>query len=167
MTETVLARMFLHNNWANRTLLAACTVLPDATLDATPDAGSPWTIRSVLTHLVESQAGYLSLLTRTPRERREVPFAELAAIAERSGEGLLALARGPAEARLSEPVRASDGYVFEPWVAMVQVLNHATDHRRQVCGMLRTLGLTPPRLDGWRFGEETGALVPPADGALE
>jgi uncharacterized damage-inducible protein DinB len=163
VNESMLARIFAHNRWANRRLLEACVPLPDGTLDAAPDAGSPWTIRSVLVHLVESQAGYLSLLT-VPREGRKpatVPFAEILEHAERSAEGLLALARGPSDPRLRDKVHTRDSYVVEPWVVMVQAVNHAADHRRQVCAMLRTLGVTPPRLDGWGFGEDVGALIPP------
>ena len=32
---------------------------------------------------------------------------------------------------------------------MLQAINHATDHRRQSCGMLKELGIAPPRLGGW------------------
>jgi uncharacterized damage-inducible protein DinB len=41
----------------------------------------------------------------------------------------------------------------------VQAINHGAEHRRQVCGILRALGVEPPRLDGWAFGEATGAVV--------
>ena len=52
-----------------------------------------------------------------------------------------------------------DGYLVEPWVVLVQVINHATEHRKQVGIMLRALGMTPPRLDGWGYGEMAGGLV--------
>jgi len=42
----------------------------------------------------------------------------------------------------------------------VQVINHAHEHREQICSMLNALGVTPPDMDGWAFGEATGALVP-------
>lgn len=162
MNESLLARLFEHNRWANRRLLEACASLPDETLDA-PEEGSPWTIRSVLLHLAKAQNNYVGLLTGAPDEERErpVPAGELMEHAERSGERLRELARDPEGPHFRERVHVSDGYVFEPWVAMVQAINHATDHRRQVCAMMRRLGVTPPRLDGWEFGKETGALVPP------
>jgi uncharacterized damage-inducible protein DinB len=43
---------------------------------------------------------------------------------------------------------------------MVQVLNHATEHREQICSMLSALGITPPDLDGWAYGEFNRALLP-------
>ena len=79
------------------------------------------------------------------------------ASATASGEALLALAHD--EDNEPTQLRTSDGYLVEPWVIMLQVINHASDHRRQICGMLRAIGVTPPGLDGWGFGEAEGALV--------
>jgi uncharacterized damage-inducible protein DinB len=56
-------------------------------------------------------------------------------------------------------MRTSDGYVVKPWTVFVQAINHGAEHRRQVCSILRALGVEPPRLDGWAFGEATGAVV--------
>ena len=42
---------------------------------------------------------------------------------------------------------------------MVQIINHATEHREQICSMLTALGVTPPDLDGWDYGEATNALI--------
>jgi uncharacterized damage-inducible protein DinB len=76
-----------------------------------------------------------------------------------SGEGLLALAHGaqkPFDARLT----TRDGYYTEPWVVMLQVINHATEHREQIKSMLSALGVTPPDIDGWEYGLASDALVP-------
>jgi uncharacterized damage-inducible protein DinB len=43
---------------------------------------------------------------------------------------------------------------------MVQIINHATEHREQIKSMLSALGVTPPDVDGWDYGEVAGALVP-------
>jgi uncharacterized damage-inducible protein DinB len=48
----------------------------------------------------------------------------------------------------------------EPWVVLVQIINHATEHREQISSMLSALGVTPPILDGWAYGEATNALIP-------
>jgi uncharacterized damage-inducible protein DinB len=42
---------------------------------------------------------------------------------------------------------------------MVQIINHATEHREQINSMLSALGVTPPDLDGWSYGEVTNALI--------
>ena len=43
---------------------------------------------------------------------------------------------------------------------MLQVINHATEHREQIKSMLSALGVTPPDIDGWDYGEATNTLIP-------
>jgi uncharacterized damage-inducible protein DinB len=43
---------------------------------------------------------------------------------------------------------------------MVQIINHATEHREQIKSMLTDLGIEPPEIDGWDFGEYSNALIP-------
>src|SRR5262249_42712649 len=118
-------------------------------------------IRSTLLHLVTSQRGYLSLLTLPVEARPTTPvaFAELQKSASISGEGLLALARDQSSIPQAQ-LQTRDGYFVQPWVVLVQVINHATEHREQIKSMLSALGVTPPDLDGWSYGEVTNALIP-------
>ena len=162
MTETILVKLFDHNNWANREIIEACSALSDEQLDAEPQSATKGSIRRTLVHLVASQQGYLSLLTLPVEARRDAPpaFAELQQAASISGEGLLALARDEPRNHLNTQLRTTDGYLVEPWVVMVQVINHATEHREQISSMLSALGVTPPDLDGWSYGEATQALIP-------
>jgi uncharacterized damage-inducible protein DinB len=41
-------------------------------------------------------------------------------------------------------------------IRLAQVVHHGTDHRSQVCTALSSLGLTPPGIDVWDYGEATG-----------
>lgn len=162
MAENPLVKLIEHNNWANLRIIQACSALTDEQLDAEPHSATRGSLRVTLTHLVSSQRGYLALLTLPVEERpRARPaFAELQESVRLSGEGLLALARDwstqPPQARL----QTRDGYLVEPWVVMVQVINHATEHREQIKSMLTALGVTPPDIDGWSYGEATNALAP-------
>jgi uncharacterized damage-inducible protein DinB len=161
MTENFLVKIFEHNNWANQKIIEACSALSDEQLDAEPHSVTKGNIRETLSHLVTSQRGYLALLTLPVEERPTAPleFAELRESASRSGEGLLALAKGeqkPFESRL----KTRDGHYTEPWVVMLQVINHATEHREQIKSMLSALGVTPPEIDGWDYAIATNALVP-------
>ena len=115
-----------------------------------------------MTHLVAAQQGYLTLLTLPVEARRKVTpsFDELQESAYRSGEGLLALAKDLSGEYLETQIKTTDGYLVEPWVVLVQVINHATEHREQIKSMLSALGATPPDLDGWTYGEVTEALIP-------
>jgi len=161
MTENFLEKLFEHNNWANDKIIQACYTLTDEQLDAEPHSVTKGNIRETLTHLVTSQRGYLALLTLPLEERPDtlLEFPELQKSARTSGDGLLALAKGkqkPYEARLI----TRHGHYSEPWVVMLQVINHATEHREQIKSMLSALGVTPPDIDGWDYGESQKALVP-------
>jgi uncharacterized damage-inducible protein DinB len=160
MSENILSKLFEHNNWANFKIIQACSALSDEQLDAEPQSVTKGSIRATLTHLVSSQHNYLSLLTLPVEARVRITptAAEWEESARVSGEGLLSLARGekPLDARL----QTTDGFHVEPWVVMLQAINHATEHREQIKSMLTALGVTPPDIDGWDYGDATKALVP-------
>jgi uncharacterized damage-inducible protein DinB len=161
MTEHFLVKLFEHNNWANSQIIQACSALSDTQLDAESQSATIGSIRQTLVHLVTSQHGYLSLLTLPVEARRAISpaFTELQQAARISGEGLLALAREPSNDQKTQ-LQTTDGYFVEPWVVIVQIINHATEHREQINSMLSALGVTPPDLDGWAYGEVTNALIP-------
>jgi uncharacterized damage-inducible protein DinB len=142
-------------------IIQACSALSDEQLDAEPQSATKGSIRLTLVHMVTSQRGYLSLLTLPVEARPHAPlaFAELQEAARISGEGLLALARDESNKPLKTRLQTKDGYWVEPWVVMVQAINHATEHREQIKSMLSSLGVTPPDIDGWDYAEFTNALI--------
>lgn len=164
MTENILARIFEHNNWANQQIATACLALTDAQLDAEPHSATRGNIRETLIHLARSQQGYLNTLTLPVEARPKIQLTlpEVPAALEKSGQGLISLARGEFGAPLPEQLKKLDGYTVAPWVVMLQVINHATEHREQIKSMLTALGITPPDIDGWDYGSFRGALTPPA-----
>ena len=162
MTENFLVKLFEHNNWANLRIIQACAALSDEQLDAEPQSVTKGTIRRTLVHLVSSQYSYLKTLTLPLEERRDaitVDFAELKESVRKSGEELLAFARGEQQP-LKPQLQTRDGYYVEPWVLMVQIINHATEHREQIKSMLTALGVAAPDIDGWDYGLATNALIP-------
>jgi uncharacterized damage-inducible protein DinB len=164
MSNDILVRLFEHNNWANLRMIQACSALSDEQLDAEPQSATRGSIRATLLHLAAAQQNYLSLLT-LPFEQRTsaaLAYGELAQSVSASGEGLLALARGDTGYDWKTQLRTRNGYLVEPWVVMLQAINHATEHREQISSMLTALGVTPPDLDGWSYGEAANALVPVA-----
>ena len=163
MSGNILENMFEHNNWANMQILQACSVLRDEQLDAEPVSATKGTIRETLRHMVASQAGYLSLLTLPVEKRHRISPAtvsEMQDAARLSGEGLLALAKDERNRIPATRLQTTDGFYVEPWVVMLQIINHATEHREQVKSMLTALGMTPPAIDGWDYAEVTHAMVP-------
>ena len=164
MNTNILQKLFEHNNWANEQIIQACLSLSDEQLDAEPHSATKGSIRDTLTHFVASQHGYLSLLTLPVAERQRISptLAELQQAAANSGAALLALARDPSSPHLQTQRQATDGYLVEPWVVMVQIINHATEHREQIKSLLSALGITPPGIDGWDYGLVNQALIPPS-----
>ena len=162
MSEHYLVKLFEHNNWANTQIIQACAALSDEQLDAESQSATKGSIRRTLAHLVNSQHGYLSLLTLPVEARVAISpaLAELQQAASISGDGLVALAKDEPINHLKTQLQTTDGYFVEPWVVIIQVINHATEHREQICSMLSALGVTPPVLDGWAYGEATNALIP-------
>ncbi len=161
MSENWLVKLFEHNHWANQRIIQACLALSDEQLDAPPTTATRGTIRETLLHLVSAQRNYLALLTRPLEERRSRPpleFSELEEVERASAEGLIALVKDAANRSLPAHLETRDGYLVEPWVVIVQIINHAHEHREQISSMLSALGLTPPRLDGWSYGEAANAL---------
>jgi uncharacterized damage-inducible protein DinB len=130
MTKSFLEKLFEHNNWANLQIIQACSALSDEQLDAEPQSATKGSIRRTLLHLVSSQQGYLSLLIVPVEERHDIlpTFAGLKESARISGEGLLALARDEKKP-LKSQLQTMDGFYVESWVVMVQIINHATEHR--------------------------------------
>ena len=161
MTDNFLVKLFEHNNWANMQIIQACYALSDEQLDAEPQSATKGSISGTLSHLVTSQRGYLALLTLPVEARPNTPltFSELQESLRISGEGLLALARDEHNFPQTR-LQTRDGFYVEPWVVMVQIINHATEHREQIKSMLSALGVTPPDIDGWDYGDVNEALIP-------
>ena len=162
MTENFLEKLFEHNNWANQRIIQACSALSDEQLDAEPHSATKGSIRRTLLHLVNSQRGYLALLTLPVEARLQTPPAitDLQESARISRESLLSLVRDESSKFPKARLQTTDGYFVEPWVIIVQIINHATEHREQIKSMLSALGVTPPDMDGWDYGEATKALIP-------
>ena len=160
MTNEFHVKLFEHNNWANQKIIEACYTLSEEQLDSEPQSATRGTIRRTLLHLVHSQAGYLLLLTLPVNERNNPAptFDQLQDSARRSGEGLASLVKDKLDT-LPERLQTTDGYYVVPWIVLIQVINHATEHREQIKSMLSALGVTPPNMDGWDYGEATNTLV--------
>jgi uncharacterized damage-inducible protein DinB len=164
MTENILEKLFKHNTWANLQIIQACSTLSNEQLDAEPGSATKGSIRLTLWHLVDAEQDYLAQLTRQePRYNWGAfpGFEELEQAVRLSGEDLLSLAREESGQYLEGQIHSSDGYTFEPWVVVVQLINHATEHREQIKSMLSALGVAPPRVDGWQYGRVKNALIPP------
>ena len=165
MAASILEKYFEQNTWANLQIIQACSALSDELLDAEPQSATKGTIRQTLVHLVYAEQDYLArLLRRDPRFNwPETPdFDEMEQAINLTGQDFQALLRDDPGEALQTLIHEDDGYTIEPWVIMVQAINHAAEHREQIKSMLSSLGVTPPRVDGWKYGRVTNAMIPPA-----
>jgi uncharacterized damage-inducible protein DinB len=159
MTASLLDDVFAHHVWATERLIDECAALTPEQL-AAPAPGTYGSIIDTFRHLVSSDGWYLSFLREQPApidEEADVTLSELrSAITANGAAWKELLAAGPdGEADI---VEHGDGWSFHSPLGfrLAQVVHHGTDHRSQICTALTSLGLTPPEIDLWAFGEATG-----------
>jgi uncharacterized damage-inducible protein DinB len=152
-----LPDFFKFNLWANMRLLDACASLTDAHLDATV-IGTYGSVRDTLMHLFASEEGYVRHFTGTSptpqlREFTAIPgLDELRRRAERSGTELIAIAE---HGDLDQIFHLDDGtYECQAIIVLIQALDHAIDHRSQICTLLTQQGIEPPYLDSWSYNDD-------------
>ena len=159
----MLEDAFAHHVWATLRLIDACMALSPNQLE-TAVPGTYGTIVETMRHLVGSDAWYLFRLSRegTPPiddEHQSLPKLR-AAVVERGAAWTQVLAANPDPDALVMGLAEDGTEVFWPTsIRVAQVLHHGTDHRSQICTALTTLGVEPPSIDVWDFGEQDGRLV--------
>jgi uncharacterized damage-inducible protein DinB len=159
MTTSLLQDAFAHHIWATERIIDECQALTPEQLK-TPFAGTFGSIIDTLRHLVASDGWYLSFFgdqATAIDEEAEIGLAELRSVIASNGTAWMEVL-----AREIDPdadvVERGDGLEFHAprGLRLAQVIQHGTDHRSQVCTALTCLGVTPPEIDLWSFGEATG-----------
>ena len=161
--ENALADFYRHNLWANLRLLDACAGLDDEQL-GTSATGTYGRIRDTLVHIVSAEERYLARLKDEKPENNlqqggAFPgFDELRRRARHTGEGLLRIAPETAPNRVLKIRRTEKTTDVPAYIQVIQAINHSTEHRAHVVSILSQLGIDPPSLDGWSYGEELGVV---------
>jgi uncharacterized damage-inducible protein DinB len=164
--ESPLTELFLHNLWANQQLLRACQELSDEQLDAST-VGTYGSIRDTLLHIVGGEEDYLGVLTGEPVAESiyRNPPASVAALRERAaaiGEALVTAAtRVGQEQTFPRRYQGRINHLPAPRF-LVQILDHAREHRTHVATILTQLGIEPPDLSGWAYILAMGLESEPA-----
>ena len=159
MTTSMLHDAFAHRIWATERLIDVCAELTDEQLRmAVP--GTFGSIIDTFRHLVSSDGWYLAFFrdwTNLVEEDAEASFAELRSAITTNGAAWMELLAGDLEADTDVPEQG-DGWIFHAPVGfrLAQVVHHGTDHRSQICTALTGLGIEPPGIDVWDYGQAKG-----------
>ncbi|HEY3079898.1 MAG TPA: DinB family protein [Chloroflexota bacterium] len=154
----LLVELYRHNLWANLRTADACAGLSDAQLDATVH-GTAGSIRATLLHIAGAEQRYVNLLGGPPlaqrlHERDGWPgFEAFRTGLQQSGQALVGIAATADPARVLTATYQGNVQSLPISTVMIQVINHATEHRSHVATILTQQGVEPPDVSGWSYGE--------------
>jgi uncharacterized damage-inducible protein DinB len=160
MSRHPLDDAFRHNAWATVRLIDLCSGLtPEQLAMGTP--GTFGTIPETVRHIVSSDSWYLTFFRDEGfvrvHEDQPADLADLRAATITNGAlWVEVLADAPDPDRQVEEIDGAERYLAPVGVRLAQVVHHGTDHRSQICTALTILGIEPPDLSVWAYGEETG-----------
>lgn len=162
MTRSALSDAFDHHVWATLRVIDVCAALTDEQL-ATAVPGTYGSILDTLRHLVGSDSWYLFVISgeRTPRiDEDTMSLPELRRAISHDGtewSSILDAGSDPDAVVIAHRPEGVDSYA-PLGIRFAQVLHHGTDHRSQICTALTALGIEPPFIDVWDFGETDGRV---------
>ena len=161
MTTSLLSDAFAHHIWATQQLLDACARLTPAQLQTTVP-GTYGSIIATLGHLVASDRSYVRRFPAGAHlepidDEGESSLSDLRAAMAANGEAWTRLLETDIDPDQVMITRVGEREFHNPaGVRLAEVTHHGTDHRSQVCTALTTIGVPPPDIDVWAFGEASG-----------
>lgn len=161
--SSLLNDAFEHHVWAMLRLIDACLAVSPEQLETTVP-GTYGSILDTLRHLVGSDSWYLFVITggRTARiDEDHMDLRELRAAMENDGAAWSQVLTEESDTDRMTVVHLDDGSEYRApiGIRLAQALHHGTDHRSQICTALTELGVEPPDIDLWAFGEQNGRVV--------
>jgi uncharacterized damage-inducible protein DinB len=168
MTRSLLGDALDHHVWATLRLIDACGALSPEQLEmAVP--GTYGSIIETMRHTVGADSWYLFRVAgdaHPPIDENGMDLAELRSNMERFGQAWSdVLAANPDPDEMVTVIRDDGSETHaSKGLRLAQALHHGTDHRSQVCTALTALGIEPPEIDLWAWGEDAGRSreVPPS-----
>jgi uncharacterized damage-inducible protein DinB len=162
-TRSPIEDALAHHVWATLVIIDTCSALSPEQLE-TNVPGTFGSIIDTVRHTVGADSWYLFRLSgqRHPTiDEDGMGLAELRKAMEDIGQGWLEVLAQPFDPdEMVVAVRDDGGETHAPkGMRIAQVLHHGTDHRSQICTALTTLGIEPPEVDAWAWGQQTGRVV--------
>ncbi|MGH2428109.1 MAG: DinB family protein [Candidatus Limnocylindria bacterium] len=163
MTASLLDDAMAHHIWATERLIDACKDLTPEQL-TTPAPGTYGSILDTFRHLVSTDCWYVTFFRDEPQrieEGSEADLDELRSAITSNGKVWMDLLAGGLDGE-ADIVEHGDGWNFHSPMGfrLAQVIHHGTDHRSQICTALTSLGMEPPGIDLWAYGEASGRTRP-------
>lgn len=160
-----LIREFLaHNTMMNDRLLDACASLTAEQL-ATSVEGTFGPLGDTLVHLIDSQDSYAARFHGYQRPERipTDPFPGFDVLRQRLETNNAKLEEAAAIVDDGRMVQVSGDDPAGTWemagaLLLIQVVNHATEHRSQIATILTQLGIEPPDMSGWSYFFDAGKM---------
>ncbi len=126
--------------------------------------GTYGSVLDTMRHLVGADCGYLFVLTdgRVPRLDDEgMDLPTLRARMDRNGKAWATVVAQDLDPDLMVTRRRDDGSETRApiGIRLAQAVHHGTDHRSQICTALTSIGVEPPAIDVWDFGDHDGRLT--------
>ena len=162
MARSLLSDAFGHHVWAIDRLLDACAGLTDEQL-ATTVSGTFGSIIDTARHLVGADRSYLFVLSGGRVAQIEEEGMDIATLrdamanAEADWAAVLAVDGDPEEVVIRRRDDGSESHA-QRGIRLAQAIHHGTDHRSQICTALTSLGIEPPLIDVWDYGETQGRV---------
>lgn len=170
MSRSLLSDAFEHHVWATLRVIDACLALSPEQLE-TSVPGTFGSILDTTRHLVGADSWYLFRTSggrTTPLEDEDEAAMDLTALRSAMESYGVAwpdvLAADPDPDAMIETRRDDGSETHAPMgIRLAQALHHGTDHRSQICTALTALGVEPPAIDLWDFGQHNGRVteIPP------
>jgi uncharacterized damage-inducible protein DinB len=163
MSRSVMEDAFSHHVWATLRLVDACLPLTQGQLE-TAVPGTYGSILETVRHLVGSDAWYLFAITGEDAHRIDedhMDLSELRAAMEGHAAAWSSILIPDLDPDAGVVTHRDDGSETRTTmgIRLAQAVHHGTDHRSHICTVLTTLGVEPPSIDVWDFGELDGRVV--------
>jgi uncharacterized damage-inducible protein DinB len=153
---------FGHHVWATLTLADACLALPPDQLQTTVP-GTYGSIHDTMRHIVGADASYLYVTsgkTFPPIDEEQMTFQQLRdQMATHDEWWSKVLASADPDQMLTRHRDDGSTTTAPMSIRLAQAVHHGTDHRSQICTALTTLGVEPPFIDVWDYGEQAGTVT--------
>ena len=163
--NTILQDLIEHHIWANDALLAFCEGLPADQLSLT-GPGAFGTVEETWAHIAANEEGYLKELAGVGigQDIQTTIFDSEVTRDIQNVRPVLAKTADRWRAIVAEwPQNAVRDFEYNGEIErlslsvfVVQVINHATEHRAHIRTILSSHGIVPPEIDAWHWAEATG-----------